>query len=332
MPNPPASPTTVKIGVFLVDIIDLNEADETFQAELNIVAEWHDPRLAFDPGEAGTDTKLFQGDFQFNEVFAGWWPQLLFVNEIGTGDVNAIQIEVKADGRVLFLQQRDATIETPMKLQRYPFDTQTLVAYMISYGNPEDQVILEVDQQILSESEDFARKFQNVNIAQWNLLNVDLQPFTVTGNFYGPEREAASGLKLLVTMKRQPGSTIWKIIVPIIVLVLVMWAIFWMDIHDLSDRLGVTLTGILTIIAYQWLIEGDMPKVSYFTFMDAILLFSFLYMCCTIVESLIVVSLSRSNHPRSARKIDRTFQWLYPLAYFVGLGLLSMAYGILLSP
>ena len=34
------------------------------------------PRLAFDPAEAGTDDKRFQGEFQFNEMFAGWWPQL----------------------------------------------------------------------------------------------------------------------------------------------------------------------------------------------------------------------------------------------------------------
>ena len=49
MPNPPASPTVVKVGVFLADILNLDEVNETFQVELVTVAEWEDPRLAFDP-------------------------------------------------------------------------------------------------------------------------------------------------------------------------------------------------------------------------------------------------------------------------------------------
>ena len=33
------------------------------------------PRLAFDPKAEGTEKKIFQGEFQFNEIFTGWWPQ-----------------------------------------------------------------------------------------------------------------------------------------------------------------------------------------------------------------------------------------------------------------
>ncbi len=75
----------VKVGIVLVDIIDLDEVNETFPAEIVVVVEWLDPRLAFDPAAEGTNIKLFQGQFPFNEVFTGWWPQLLIVIEIGTG-------------------------------------------------------------------------------------------------------------------------------------------------------------------------------------------------------------------------------------------------------
>ena len=29
------------------------------------------------------DEKLYQGDYQFNEVFTGWFPQVVLVNESG---------------------------------------------------------------------------------------------------------------------------------------------------------------------------------------------------------------------------------------------------------
>lgn len=142
MPNPPGMPTVVKVGVFLADILDLDEVNETFQIELVTLAEWDDPRLAFDPAVEGTETKLFQGQFQFNEVFAGWWPQFVIINEIGAGDISAIQIEVRPDGRVRFLEARNVTLETPMKLQPFPFDRQTLEARMVAFGNDSREVLL----------------------------------------------------------------------------------------------------------------------------------------------------------------------------------------------
>ena len=48
MPNPPASPTEVSVGVFVADIIDLDEVNENFQIEMILIAVWKDPRLAFD--------------------------------------------------------------------------------------------------------------------------------------------------------------------------------------------------------------------------------------------------------------------------------------------
>ena len=145
MPNPPSSPTVVKVGVFLADILNLDEVNETFQVELVTVAEWEDPRLAFDPVAEGTETKLFQGQFQFNEVFAGWWPQFVIINEIGSGDISAIKIEVRPDGHVRFLEARNVTLETPMRLEPFPFDTQTLEARMVAFGSNSGQVLLEVN-------------------------------------------------------------------------------------------------------------------------------------------------------------------------------------------
>jgi hypothetical protein len=69
--QPPASPTVVKVGNFVADIVDLDEVNETFAAELVNGAEWMDTRLAFDPVEMGADQKLLQGSWQFDEVFAG---------------------------------------------------------------------------------------------------------------------------------------------------------------------------------------------------------------------------------------------------------------------
>ncbi len=318
MPNPPASPTVVKVGVFLADILDLDEVDETFQIELVTVAEWDDPRLAFDPAAEGTETKLFQGQFQFNEVFAGWWPQFVIVNEIGAGDISAIQIEVRADGRVRFLEARNVTLETPMKLQPFPFDTQTLEARMVAFGNNSQEVLLEVNEQMLGATEEHVMENGRVNIAQWRLLNLDMVSGLSSQRYYG-EARPVSELLFTVTLQRESASVVWKVILPLIILVLLMWAIFWMEVDNLSDRLNVAFIGILTIVAYQFLIEGSMPRISYFTFTDTVLLYSFLVMCLSVLESLALTSLCKAGHKATAERVDHVARWAFPLIYFSGL-------------
>lgn len=325
MPNPPSSPTIVTVGVFLADIIDLNEVNETFEAEIVISAEWMDPRLAFDPAEAGTDQKLFQGNFQFNEVFSGWWPQLVIVNEIGSGDTNAVRIAVEADGTVSYQQQRNVTLETPMQLQRFPFDKQVLEANIIAFGDFSDQVVLKVDERKRGASEELAAQDHSVNIAQWEFEALELVSRTMDYRYLG-DRKEFSEIHMEISLTRLSSNFIWKVIFPLTVLVLLMWAVFWLEVDNLSERLNLAFIGVLTIVAYQFMIDGSMPRVSYFTYTDAVLLYSFVVMCVAIFESLIVYSLYRAGRKPLAERIDLIAQWVFPVVYFAGLAVIYFYY------
>jgi hypothetical protein len=318
MPNPPASPTEVKVGVFLMDIVDLNEVNETFQAEFVIGAEWEDPRLAFDPAEAGTHQKLFQGEWQFAEVFSGWWPQLLIVNEIGVGGRNAVRLVVHPDGRVRLIEQRSVTLETPMQLRKFPFDSQVLEASIISFGDHSDQVLLVVDEQILGATEEFAERNQKVNIAQWQFDNLALTSREADFRYYGGTK-VFSEIQMEISLTRHSVNFVWKVIIPLVVLVLLMWAVFWLEVDNLSERLNLAFIGVLTIVAYQFLIDGTIPRIAYFTFTDTILLYSFVVMCVAIFESLIVYSLYRAGRKPLAERVDLVAQWAFPMVYFAGL-------------
>ena len=144
MPNPPASPTVVKCAIIILDVVDIDDFNESFVAEIALLAEWDDPRLAFDAAEEGVGRKIFQGNFQFSEVFTGWWPQLILVNEVGPPDPNAVKIEVYPDGHVRYMDQHNAVLETPMDLRDYPFDSQKLQAELVPFGDNINDVVLDV--------------------------------------------------------------------------------------------------------------------------------------------------------------------------------------------
>lgn len=314
MPNPPTSPTRVKCGLLVLDVIDIDDVNESLEVELALLASWHDPRLAFDPVEEGTPYKLYQGDFQFAELFHGWWPQFLIVNQVGRGDTSAITIRVFPDGTVRYAEQRNATLETPMSLHDYPFDTQRLRVLLVPFGNTAEQVLLEVDDEYQKTTEEHVRHDSQVNVAGWDLQDLDMQA-DEAHLAVGTGIRAISRIVTTITFERRSWQLVWQMLFPMLVIVSMIWSIFWIDIESLADRLNVSFIGILTIVAYQFVVMDNMPRMSYLTFTDTLLLVSFVTMSATIPQSLFIHSLVRQGRQRDAMAIDRLCRWIFPIAY-----------------
>ncbi len=316
MPNPPARPTRVRCGLMILDVVGINDVDETFEAEIALVASWQDPRLAFDAEAEGTDRKIFQGEFQFAEIFTGWWPQLLIINQVGRGDTNAIKIEVAPDGGVTYLEQRNVLLETPMSLYDYPFDTQQLRALLVPFGDTSDQVILEVDERYRTATAEYVERERGVNVAGWDLKGLDMEA-DETELDLGVTSRTFSRLVTTITLERRSGQIVWDILFPLLILVSMVWSIFWLDCESLSDRLNISFIGVLTIVAYQFVVIDHMPRMSYLTFTDTLLLGSFLITTITILQSLFLRSLVRRGRRDTAELIDWHCRWLFPLGYLL---------------
>jgi len=327
MPNPPARPTRVECAILIIDVVDIDDVNESFQAEIALLASWHDPRLAFDPVAEGTDVKLFQGTFQFAEVFKGWWPQLVILNEVGRSDPKAITLRVFPDGSVRYREQRDAILETPMDLRDFPFDTQRLRTSLIAFGNTADEVVLEVDERFAGSTDDYVRREQDVNVAGWDLRHLDMAVDEASiASLDGQQR--FSRMVTTITLNRRSWQLVWAMLFPLLILVSVVWSIFWVEIDALPDRLNISFIGVLTIVAYQFVVLEDLPRMSYLTFTDTVLLISFIMMAATVPQSLLIHSLVRKGKQRLARTIDRTCRWAFPVIYLVLLATAAARYGL----
>jgi len=254
--------------------------------------------------------------FQFAEVFQGWWPQLVIINEVGLNPPNAIKIEVYPDGRVRYMEQRNAMLETPMDLHDFPFDTQRLKAVMIPFGNRKEDVILEVDQEFADATNEFVRREKSVNVAGWDLQKLDMAAGETAISVINGSRRFSS-MVTTITLKRRSGQIVWVVLFPLVVLVSVVWSIFWVDIDSLPDRLNISFIGVLTIVAYQFVVVENLPRMSYLTFTDSLLLVSFLMMAATIPQSLWISSLVRAGRQAEAKRIDRISRWAFPTAYLL---------------
>jgi hypothetical protein len=307
--NPPVEirPVPVRASFHLRDVNEIDDGSETFEFTGVLALEWHDPRLAFDPAQAGIDEKIVQGAFQFNEISPGWYPEIILVNEAGLFQKSGVIQRVRFDGTSTLIQTINAVAEVDLNMRRFPLDDQRLEAVFEVLGFDREEVLIEIGSEVT---------FDRVQIPQWNVQRIDISVRDRRAPYAG-RTGVTSALVLTVDVTRQSWYARRLIVAPLVVIVLLSFAVFWMDESaTLGDRLGVSFIGILTGVAYQMVIADQLPRISYFTLMHGFLGLSFMTMCATVVISLLVVRRHGRGDNEGGNRLDRRCRWAFPLGYF----------------
>ncbi len=331
-PPPGDKPIEVLIGFNLLNITDVGEKEETLDIEGAIYLEWDDVRLAYEPEEHGmpedwrpgdyssAPSRIFQGDFAVKEIYEGWRPHVVIPNGIGNRVTTNMAVGIWPDGRVAYSETFSVKAETPMDLRRFPFDRQSLEIFFHPFIYHRDEVVLVPDDRLARIWE------QNLGVADWLLQEVSMQERPVEIAYFDDSRAEISEFIVTVQIKRRPMHLILSIIFPMVLLVSLTWSVFWMDNETLSNRINITFIGILSVVAYYFVIIDSVPEVSYLTLMDAFVLATFLILAAGV---LIVVYQERHPDEEQVAAIDRRCRWAFPLSYalvaiILGAGFLNL--------
>ena len=117
-------------------------------------------------------------------------------------------------------------------------------------------------------------------------------------------------------MQRQSFYISRLVTLPLIVIVLLSFSVFWMDRSSLGDRISVSFIGILTAVAYQVVMSEILPKIAYVNWMNGFLNFSFVMMVGTVLVNLAVGALEQHGRSDLAQLVDRRCRWIFSLVYF----------------
>jgi len=316
-PLPGPDPVVVDVGLFLVDFVDINADEQTFEFTANLSMRWQDPRLAFDPEEAGTPEKVYQGAYQFAELYPGWWPQLVLRNESGRFESQGVVLRVSPEGVVSYSEQIQAIAEIKMNLRRLPFDRQRFGLTFEVLGFDLNRVLLRADPQRTGYGE--------TTLSQWRIDGVEAVSTTDEPVYANGEETRISAISFYFPATRSPRFLLRLIVFPIMILVALTWSVFWMDRESLGSRMDISFIGILTVVAFQIVVSDRMPRISYFTIMSAFMYVSYLTLAASVVVNLRVSALDRRGEAARGNHLDRTCRWLFPASYVAAL-LVSVAY------
>lgn len=302
-PDPEGKPTEVGIGIYVIDIERVDDVEQTFRADLFAILRWRDPRLATSVQSSG----LQECRVPREEV---WNPAIVLFNQGSYDRQLPDVVRVDREGRVEYTHRFRGSLRSPLRLQEFPLDTQVLPITFLSIEYGPEQLKLAFDETAPRRAESFA-------IAGWSVVKethrvdiLDTRAAAATG-----ERFARFVYELHV--ERELGYYVFRVIVPLMFIVLMSWAVFWIDPDMAGVQIGLAATSILTLIAFMFSLNAILPRLSYLTRMDVFLFASLALVFLAFAEAVATAVLNAGNRQSLSRRLDGWARWIFPVLFGV---------------
>jgi hypothetical protein len=282
----------VFVGIVIVDILKIDDANQSIILDFVVRMEWNDFSLR---GKVETAQPILLSEIWSPDVQLAQEKNLIRKRkEIGT---------LNPDGTVSFRQRYQGELSMFIDYSNFPFDDHL---FSIDVVAPFTDKIIFVNDTNLSGQVD------KLSIQDWNIYDGELivKPY----NFISYKFEAFA---YQFRAKRHLGYYIWKVMVPLIIVVLMSWTVFWIDPVKIEAQLAVAATAMLTVIAYQFTLSNMLPKISYFTQLDYFIVGSNILVFLALLEAVISSAIARENREKLARKFDQYSRYIFPLFYII---------------
>ena len=123
-----------------------------------------------------------------------------------------------------------------------------------------------------------------------------------------PLPEMFAGLTATIRFRRRTMYYIFQMYIPCICVVILSWVSFWVDETDGSDRVGLGIATVLTIVFMQGALNDNVPRVSYLKSVDYFLLGSFVFVFMTLIEYVLVLKQTRKEKKKKKEREKKTLE------------------------
>ena len=259
-------PLTLRLDRFEYrHISSIDQLAQTFSARVFILLQ-----IPAQEVEARKETRFPLGDTDDDDEdkprfkSARWYLSMLRIHNMAEGGSVQTNVVTGADGGLECSMLVSGTFHVMFELREFPLDRQFLFFHLKSLCANEKKVPvrLEVPEGCLAtvDAENFA--LSNV----WRLrqkVAVENRPINMQelGLSY-------PGLRFVLCVHRRPGYYIVNVVMPTGLIVLLTGTQFQIAAEDVADRLSVSVTLLLTAVAFKLVTSTMTPAVAYLTLLD----------------------------------------------------------------
>ncbi|MFC1688947.1 hypothetical protein ACFL0N_01895 [Pseudomonadota bacterium] len=299
-PSENGEPTVVEVGLFVIDIDEIDDVTQRFNVDMFIVARWKDSRLALPEAER-------EGHERFMSIDDVWTPRILFLNDRGLTPQLRVGVTIDDLGNVRFQNRLSGELSANLEFLEFPFDVQRLPIDMVSYQYTAEELQLSSNSDLTSEAEKFS-------IEGWHMkeLEPEIGVFMLpTSNVKLPR------LTYIIEARRDSDYYVLTMLVPMALIIFMAWTVFWLQPNIVPSRIAISTASIFSLIALGVSIRLGLPKVSYLTRADIFVLGCTLMVFVALGVAVIGSRWANSDRMELALKTNAIARWVYLLLFAV---------------
>lgn len=296
-----APPQQAKVGVYLMNLYDLNMDEHSFYADFYIWFKWKGP---IDPT-----------NIEFVNTIEKW-----SMASAPSGDGSDSLLKDGTQYRIFRVEGR---FFHSFLLSRFPLDQHVLDIQIENPEHPADSLVY------LPDTSGAAIR-STLQLVGWQTEGCSLESSVhdYHNNFGNPEENAQrySTLTYTLTLTRPINYFLLKMMLPLLVVMLVSIGALMLHPTHIDTRSSLPIGGLLTAVFLQQSYSDALPDTGYMVLMDKIYLLAYVLISLVLLQ--VIRSGNRLVQPAAQPEIRliRREQWLavfYLLVFLLGVILLS---------
>ncbi|KAJ8266519.1 hypothetical protein GJAV_G00131370 [Gymnothorax javanicus] len=194
-------------------------------------------------------------------------------------------LRIFQNGNVLYSIRLTLILSCPMDLKNFPMDIQTCTMQLESFGYTMNDLIFEwldvnpvqvaddltLPQFVLKEEKDLGYCTKHYNTGKFTCIEVKFH------------------------LERQMGYYLIQMYIPSLLIVILSWVSFWINMDAAPARVGLGITTVLTMTTQSSGSRASLPKVSYVKAIDIWMAVCLLFVFAALLEYAAVNFVSRQH-------------------------------------
>ncbi|KAK2553672.1 Cys-loop ligand-gated ion channel [Acropora cervicornis] len=286
----------VGIRASVISVGDIDTVGQQFKCDLYLSACWAEPRLQ------GKTTE----DLDWNNE---WHPRIVFFNALEIEKVHKNHFLIYEEGNEIpyacETYRMKGSFRENLELWDFPLDYQELTITLMSDWTNK-QVKFEKD---LKKADNIRPETFTAD-QEWFLCRHVVTESTDTIKTEGSSANDYPLYHIKCHVKRKNGYYLWNIAMIIFLIDILSFCSFSVDISSPSDRLSVTLTLLLTAVAFKFVVSQSLPTISYLTLLDKYVLSGLIFLGFMAIENAVAAVIP---NPDDQKMFDR-------ICLYIGIG------------
>ncbi len=285
----PAQPDTVKVGVYITSIHDIDFKDREFSAIFWVWFRYKNKKFDFNnnleiPLAKKFTTSYFSVDSSGDEVY--------------------------------MLTKIECTMKDSWRISNFPFDRQRLRISIESSQFDAKSLVFQPDTIGKQADPRFALRDWDIDSTK---MFISTHPYETAFGDITQEKPLSiySAFNVLLVIKRDATGLFWKLFLGMYIAFLIAITCFFIHEDGFDSRFSLSVGALFAVIGNKYIVDASLPESTSFTLVDTLHGVTLFYIFTCIACNAWSLKLFKDNKEKQAKSFDKRVAWFMIISYLI---------------